>query len=195
MHTVVQHMHDICMILIRWNTLHGHLKLLVVIWSCSWWNGLDLVLQLGIGLGLGTANGSFFFSLLKSDEHLFLALLALSNIHWYRDFTCGNMMCDVMRPSLCTIFLVIMLREKCPILLDLPFPIPKLWLTQCLYPFIYCVIYTYSLMHSKFTEFILLSLLHRCKCWPAASSLSNGHPDDDLCCGSAHCRVHSALAV
>ena len=32
MHTVVWHMHDVCTILIRWNSVHGHLKLLVVKW-------------------------------------------------------------------------------------------------------------------------------------------------------------------
>ena len=32
MHTVVRHMHDVCTILNRQNSVHGHLKLLVVKW-------------------------------------------------------------------------------------------------------------------------------------------------------------------
>ena len=47
MHTVVWHMHDVCTILIRWNSVHGHLKLLGVKW-------FELMLQLGLGTGNGT---------------------------------------------------------------------------------------------------------------------------------------------
>ena len=32
MRTVVWHMHGVCAIHIRWNSVHGHLKLLVVKW-------------------------------------------------------------------------------------------------------------------------------------------------------------------
>ena len=70
MHRVVRHIHDICAIHIRRNSVHGHLKLLMVKW-----------LGFRVRVRLGTGNGYFipFFLLLKSNEHLSLAFLALSN--------------------------------------------------------------------------------------------------------------------
>ena len=55
--------------------------------------------RLGLGLGLGMGNGFysfFFFSALKSDEHL------------CGDATCGNVVCDVLRLSPCT-------KQPCPL--------------------------------------------------------------------------------
>ena len=61
MRTVIWHMHDVCAIHIRRNSVHGHPNLLVVKW-------LGLSFTVRLGLGLGTGNGyfiPFFFLPLK----------------------------------------------------------------------------------------------------------------------------------
>ena len=56
--TVVRHMHDVCAIHIRRNSVHGHLKLLVEKW---------LGLSVRVRVRARDRNGYFFFLPLKSD--------------------------------------------------------------------------------------------------------------------------------
>ena len=55
MHTVVWHMHDVCTILNRQNSVHGHLKLLVVKWF-----ELNVTVRVN---RLGTGNGTLTSSM------------------------------------------------------------------------------------------------------------------------------------
>ena len=72
MHSVVRHLHDVCVIHIRQNSVHGRSKLLVVKWL-----GLDVTVRVGVRARDRKWVSfllSFFFS--KGDKHLCLALLA-----------------------------------------------------------------------------------------------------------------------
>ena len=64
-------MHDVCAIHIRRNSVHGHLKLLVVKW-------LRLSVTVKVRVRARDRNGNFIR--LKRDEHLCLVFLALSDV-------------------------------------------------------------------------------------------------------------------
>ena len=66
---VVQHMHDICAVHFRWNSMHSPPKLLTVKW-------LGLCVKVRVRDKKWTWFLFFIFAVLKSDKYLCLALLA-----------------------------------------------------------------------------------------------------------------------
>ena len=65
MRRLVRHMYDVCTIHIRRNSVHGHLKLLLVKW-----------LGLSVTVRARDRELIFFLSILKSDEYLCVAIMA-----------------------------------------------------------------------------------------------------------------------